>query len=190
MQDYSKYGDPELTRLFLGGNDLAYKEIYDRYWQLLFRFSRKSLQDADVAEDVVQDVFTILWMKRDELDINMPLAPFLYRLTRNKILDKIKHTAVESRYLERLKQVKLSDALPDQLYIEKELYDKIEQEIKNLPEKMRVVFEMSRKDFKTNQRIADELGLSEQTVKNQVSKAIRKLKDKFGDSANIFLIIF
>lgn len=191
MADYSKYNDVELVRELKGGNIAAYKEIYDRYWQLLFRFSRKLLQDNSLAEDVVQDVFTVLWLKAGTLDPKVPIAAYLYRLTRNKILDNVKHSKVEARYLDHLKQVmQLGDALPDQLHIERELFDKIEREINNLPEKMRVVFNMRRNDFKSNQQIADELGISNQTVKNQLSNASRILKGKLGDSLNIFLIFF
>lgn len=191
MEDYSKHNDAELAGLFQAGNTAVYKVIYDRYWQLLFRFSRKLLQNAALAEDVVQEVFTTFWLRRSQFDLNGPLAAYLYKLTKNKILDMVKHSKVEIRYLEHLKQViQLGDALPDQLYVEKELYDQIEREIKNLPEKMRVIFEMSRKDYKSNQQIAEELGISQQTVKNQVSNAIRTLKDKLGDSVNIFLIFF
>lgn len=191
MLDYSRYSDTDLLKLFQKGDAIAYREIYDRYWQLLFRFSRKLMQDNSIAEDIVQDIFTVLWVKREQLDLNMPLAAYLYKLTRNKILDVIRHSKVESRYIEHLQQViQINNQLPDQLYIERELYDQIEQEIKNLPEKMRIIFEMSRKDFKSNKEIADELGISQQTVKNQVSNAIRTLKGKIGDSINIFLIIF
>lgn len=189
--DYSTSNDSELAELFRSRDNAAYEAIYDRYWQLLFRFSRKLLQDEHAAQDVVQEVFTMLWLKRDQFDLRMPLAAYLYTLTKNKILDIVKHTKVETRYLEHLKQViELNTEIPDQLYIEKELYDQVEREIQNLPEKMRVVFEMSRKQYKTNQQIADELGISQQTVKNQVSNAIRTLKTKFGDSIHIFLILF
>lgn len=191
MQDYAIYSDVELTRLFQNGDVQAYRAIYDRYWQLLFRFSRKLLQDNFSAEDVVQDVFAVFWDKRGQLTADVPLAGFLYKLARNKILDLVRHANVKNRYLEQLtKVIQSGEVLPDQLYIEKELYDIIEREIKKLPEKMRQVFEMSRKEYKSNQEIADELGLSQQTVKNQVSNAIRTLKDKLGDSLQIFLIIF
>ena len=191
MEDYLKYSDLELGIRFKAGDSLAYEIIYDRYWQLLFRFSRKLLQDGSKAEDVVQEVFVLLWLKRGEFDLATPLAAFLYKLTKNRVLDMVKHTKVEGRYLEHLKQVtQPGDSLPDQLYVEKELFDLIEREIKNLPDKMRIVFEMSRKEFKSNKQIADELGISEQTVKNQVSNAIRTLKGRLGDSINIFLLIF
>lgn len=191
MKDYSTYSDSDLAVLLRSGESSAYQVIYDRYWQLLYRFSRKLLQDEVGAADVVQEVFTTLWIKKESFDLQSPLAAFLYTLTRNKVLDLVKHSKVETKYLSHLKTViSLGTPLPDQLYIDKELFDQIELEIQNLPEKMRIVFEMSRKDFKTTSQIAEELGISQQTVKNQVSNAIRVLRGKFGSSAHIFLTFF
>lgn len=191
MKELVHKHDDDLLQALQSGNKRAYEVIYDRYWQILFRFSRKMLQDENAAKDVIQDVFTAFWIKSAEAAIRPPLAAFLYTSTRNKILDKIKHSKVEARYLESLKQVvRLSEELPDRMYIEKELYDQIEKEISHLPEKMRLIFEMSRKEYKSNQQIADELSISNKTVKNQLSNAVRLLKNKFGDSAHIFLTFF
>ena len=183
--------DDDLLLALQSGNKHAYEVIYDRYWQILFRFSRKMLQDENSAKDVVQEVFTAFWLKSAETHIKPPLAAFLYTLTRNKILDMIRHSKVETRYLDSLKQIiQLSDALPDRMYVEKELYDQIENEISKLPEKTRIIFEMSRKEYKSNQQIADELSISDKTVRNQISNGIRILKSKFGDSIHIFFIFF
>jgi len=183
--------DDDLLLALQSGNKHAYEVIYDRYWQILFRFSRKMLQDENSAKDVVQEVFTTFWLKSAETNIKPPLAAFLYTLTRNKILDMIRHSKVETRYLDSLKQIiQLSDALPDRMYVEKELYDQIENEISKLPEKTRIIFEMSRKEYKSNQQIADELSISDKTVRNQISNGIRILKSKFGDSIHIFFIFF
>jgi len=144
-----------------------------------------------MAEDVVQDVFSTFWNKGRQMNPDTPLAAYLYRLTRNRILNLISHTKVEQHYLENLKQVVQSTGpSPDQLYIERELFDQIEKEIENLPDKMRRVFEMSRKEFKSNQQIADELNISQQTVKNQISKALRVLRGGLGNKLDLFLFFF
>lgn len=187
----SDLSDDELLAAFTGGDRKAYQHIYERYWQLLYRFSRKMLQDDSIAKDVVQEVFTILWTKRNDHYIASPLAAYLYTLTRNRILDMVKHAKVENRYLESLHHfIELNHSTPDRLYIQKELYDQIEKEIQHLPEKMRLVFEMSRKHNKSNQEIADELGITNKTVKNQLSSALKLLRNKLGDSINIYLIFF
>lgn len=187
----SDKSDDELLLAFQAGNRQAYEAIYDRYWQLLFRHARKMLNDETAGKDVVQEVFAALWAKRNDQLIKPPLAALLYHITRNKVLDLIKHSKVEEKYYSSLKKImEASEALPDELYIERELYERIEEEISRLPEKMRIVFEMSRKAHKSHKEIADELGISDKTVKKQVSNAIHILKDKLGDTMNIFLIIF
>ncbi|SDL56120.1 ECF sigma factor [Pedobacter sp. ok626] len=60
MLDYSRYSDTDLLKLFQKGDAIAYREIYDRYWQLLFRFSGKLMQDNSIAEDIVQDIIWVL----------------------------------------------------------------------------------------------------------------------------------
>ncbi|TCC99513.1 RNA polymerase sigma factor [Pedobacter hiemivivus] len=191
MTQLSNKSDDDLLSAFQSGDKQAYEIIYDRYWQILFRFARKMLQDETAAKDVVQEVFTAFWIKISEVTINPPLAAFLYTLTRNKILDLVKHLKVETKYLASLnKMIQLSESLPDRMYIEKELYDQIELEIKKLPEKMRIVFEMSRKGYKSNKEIAEELNLSNKTVKNQIGNAIRILKSKLGNSIHIYLTFF
>lgn len=183
--------DNDLLTALKAGRSSAYKEIYDRYWQVLYRFSRKMLQDENIAKDVVQEVFTILWAKRESQNANIPLAAYLYTLTRNRILDLVKRSKVENRYLESLTSfIQLNHATPDRLYIEKELYDQIEREIQHLPEKMRRIFEMSRKEYKSNQEIADELQISNKTVKNLLSTALKTLRNKLGDTINTYLIFF
>lgn len=191
MSIFLDASDNDLLAAFTAGDTSAYQEIYERYWQVLFRFSRKMLQDETIAKDVVQEVFTTLWTKRTTLNISAPLAAYLYTLTRNRILDLVKRSKVENKYLESLRDfIQLNHTTPDRLYIQKELYDQIEHEIQHLPEKMRIVFEMSRKQHKSNQEIADELLISKKTVKNQLSNALKLLKNKLGDSFNIYLLFF
>lgn len=183
--------DEELLTSLNAGSSVAYRQIYDRYWQVLYRVARKMLQDQNSAKDVVQEVFTTLWMKASNQNISSPLAAYLYTMTRNRILDMVKHSKVENKYLASLRDfVELNRETPDRLYIEKELFDEIEKEIQRLPEKMRIVFELSRKQYKSNQEIAEELNISKKTVKNQISNALKVLKGKMGDSINIYLIFF
>lgn len=183
--------DENLLAAFKAGHRQAYKEIYDRYWLLLFRFSRKMLQDEHLAKDVVQEVFITLWNKGANQDIQSPLAAYLYTLARHRILDMVKHSKVANKYLDSLNNfVQNSYDTPDRLYLEKELYDQIESEIQRLPEKMRKVFEMSRKEHKSNPEIASELQISNKTVKNQLSSALKILRSKLGDSINTYIVFF
>ena len=191
IDQLSQLSDNELLLAFQSGDKNAYEVIYNRYWQILFRHARKMLQDETSAKDVVQEVFTVLWVKVAEVEIKSPLAAYLYALTRNRVLDLVKHSKVETKYLQSLKDImEVTETLPDSQYIEKELFDQIELEIGSLPEKMRVIFELSRKEYKSHKEIAELLNISDLTVKKQVSNAVQILKKKLGGSIHIFLIFF
>lgn len=87
MGQLSVMSDDELLEAFQSGDQKAYQLIYDRYWQLLYRHARNMLRSDEEAKDVVQEVFTTLWLKK--ADVKPPVAAFLYAASRNKILNQI-----------------------------------------------------------------------------------------------------
>ncbi|WP_316818144.1 RNA polymerase sigma-70 factor [Pedobacter nyackensis] len=186
MGQLSDISDDELLGVFQSGDPKAYRQIYDRFWPLLYRHARNMLRNEEEAKDVVQEVFTTLWIKKNE--IKPPVAAFLYSATRNRILNQIKHLKIEARYMEQRKVVLEHSgvSLADEQVIERDFARLIEAGIQSLPPKMRRIFELSRKEFKTHQEISDELNISSLTVKRQVSNALTILKNKL----NSFLIFF
>jgi len=186
MNQLSGMSDDELLEAFQSGDQKAYKQIYDRYWQLLYRHVRNMLRNDDEAKDVVQEVFTTLWEKRN--GIRPPVAAFLYSASRNRVLNQLKHLKIETRYMEQRRVVLEHPGmiLPDEQVIERDFARLIEAGIQSLPPKMRRIFELSRKEFKTHQEISDELSISSLTVKRQVSNALSILKNKL----NSFFIFF
>ncbi len=187
MKNYDSLSDDELTALLTTGDAVAYTEIYNRYWQLLYRHARKMLGNGEEAKDVVQDVFSVLWSLRNGPVIKPPLAAFLYSATRNKILNLLKHLKIEAKYQNYLREVlENNTAPPDRLILEKELAAQIEEGIQSLPDKMRKIFELSRKEYKTHKEISEQLNISDKTVKKQVSNALQIIKSKLG----AFLLLF
>ena len=178
MIKYSTHTDIELLALIKEDRTGAFAELYNRYKGPLYLHAYKMLQDDEEAKDVVQEVFTTLWLKK--ADVKPPVAAFLYAASRNKILNQIKHLKIEARYMEQCKAVLEypSVILPDEHVIERDFAKLIEAGIQSLPPKMRRIFELSRKEFKTHQEISEELQISSLTVKRQVSNAISILKNK------------
>jgi len=181
--------DEEVLISFQQGDDSAYEIIYDRYWAVLYRHARKMLQNDEEAKDVVQEVFMMLWTKLSTLGINQPLAAFLYAATRNKVLDYIKHSKVKAKYFASLKHEMESQLQPpDGLVRERQLAQQIESEIQFLPPKMREIFVMSRREYKSYKEISEYLQISDKTVKKQVSNALHILRARLGTF--LFLILF
>src|ERR1700710_621082 len=95
---YTDLSDFELVALIKKDDPIAYEEIYYRYTGILYTHAYSRLQDREEAKDVVQDVFSYLWSKRDNIEFQTNIAGYLYQALRNKILNIIAHKKVASNY--------------------------------------------------------------------------------------------
>ncbi|WP_228098685.1 RNA polymerase sigma factor [Pedobacter sp. MC2016-24] len=171
--------DYELLSLFKTGNDRAFKLIYERYWQLLYVAACKILNDEEEAKDVVQDVFISFFNKGPSLEINVSISVYLYSAVRYKVFDYISRKKVRDHYMDSVEQfISAGNYSSDTALIEKEINAEIEKEIQNLPQKMKEIFELSRRDQLSHKEIADLLNISDKTVKKQINNAIKLIKPK------------
>jgi RNA polymerase sigma-70 factor (ECF subfamily) len=177
---YNTYTDQDLITLLRKGDHEAFTEIYKRYWSVLYLHARHMLRQEDQARDVVQEVFTMMWNRHSEFQSTINLNAYLYKSVRNKILNIIRHGKIKENYLADLGDfVDREIVETDELVRYNDLKRLIEKEISNLPPKMREVFEMSRREGLSHAEIGVRLGISDLTVKKQVSKAITILRKKF-----------
>jgi RNA polymerase sigma-70 factor (family 1) len=180
MSAYTTFSDSELTSLLKLGDRAAYTEIYKRYTGVLFAHAYHKLQDREEARDAVQELFVVLWSKRETISISSTLCGYLYSAVRNRVLNMILHKKIESGYIDHLQKFNHHEAITDHLVREKELSLLIETEVAMLPSKMREIFELSRKANLSHREIAQQLDISEKTVKNQVNNALKILRVKLG----------
>lgn len=181
MSTYKTLSDKELVDLMKSGDHVAFTEIYNRYWGLMYVHALKMLSDEDEAKDIIQDLFITVWSKRSNLDLNTNLSGYLYISTRHKILNKIRQRKTSDNFINAL-ALYINDSensIIDDIR-EKELTIIINKEIEKLPLKMRRIFEMSRKQYLSHKEIAEELDISDKTVKKQINNAIKILKLKQG----------
>jgi RNA polymerase sigma-70 factor (family 1) len=191
MWDYKTLSDSELTSRLKDSDHAAFTEIYKRYYYLMFVHAYKKLRDEDQAKDIIQELFTTLWVKR-EFGLNTTnLAGYLYTSVRNRIFDLFAHQKVESNYIDSLRDYidTNKSVSSDSLIREKDLRAYIEKEVQALPPKMRLIFEMSRKENLTHKEIADKLSISENNVSKQVNNALRVLKTKLGVIVYIYFLV-
>lgn len=181
MTSYKGYSDHELAVLLKKGDQKAYTEIYNRYNSLLYRHAYKKTGDPSAAQDVIQDVFLTLWNKKEEIDETSNLSGYLYTAIRNKILNLFAQKKVRDRYEDSVLQfTEKGVTLTDHLIREKQLAELIEKEIGAMPEKMREIFVLSRRQHLKNKEIAEKLGISEHTVATQLKRALKFLRTKLG----------
>ncbi|RKR81861.1 RNA polymerase sigma-70 factor (ECF subfamily) [Mucilaginibacter gracilis] len=181
MSIYSKLTDTDLAALLTQSNRLAFAEIYDRYKGILFVHAYRRLANSEEAEDVIHDLFINLWNKREDLNIKNHMSGYLYTALRNRIFDVISRKKIESAYMASIDLNLVASAyITDHKVRESELAKIIEKEIAALPEKMREVFLLSRKQNLNHKEIAEKLGISEQTVSKQITRALRILRMRLG----------
>lgn len=183
------HSDQELVDLLKSGDKNAFTELFLRYNRLLVVQAHKLLHDIDEARDLVQEIFTTIWDNRENLTVKSNFAGFLYTTVRNKIFDMILHKKVASKYVDSLQEyISKGEDQTDHLLRTRELQSIIEKEISYLPPKMREIFELSRKKHLSHKEIAEHLSISEKTVKNQITNALKILRGRLGLFIYLFLI--
>lgn len=161
------------------GNEGALRQIFDRHYPLLLSDIYRLIPDESTCQDLAQELFVDLWNKRESLDIHTSLRAYLRRAAVNKSLN----------YIKANRRIRFEDDedlghLPDQSELdthkrEKQdtLEDALHAAIGSLPEKCRIVFNLSRFEQLSHREIAEKLGISVKTIENQITKAMKMLRD-------------
>jgi len=191
MDNYRSFSDVELTHLFKSGDKEAFTEIYSRYWDVLYIHALKMLRDEQEAKDLIQDLFIAFWAKASTIELKTNLSGYLYVSARHKILNRIRQKKTNDDFISGLAIFvdKQDGSGLDQL-TEKEITITLEKEIEKLPPKMREIFELSRKHYLSHKEIAHKLGISDKTVKKQISNAIKIIRPKLDRFTGIVIIFF
>lgn len=180
MADYSKLTDQELADFLKNGDEPAFKELYNRYWKILLDTAYKRLDSIEMAEEVVQDLFVDIYVKRKNLNITSSLEGYLKNALKYKIFDIFRSQQIHNKYADSiLKQDVAFSLSPERELQIKELKLKIDAAIQKMPDKCREVFLMSRVENLSNKAIALKLNISVSTVEKHISKAMHLLEKDF-----------
>lgn len=187
---YRSLTDLELTKLLVSGDSKAFIEIYDRFQSLLYVYACKITADKEEAEDIVQEVFIYLWDKRTTIILRSSISSYLYTAVRYKFFNLLDHKKIRKDYTQSFQNfLDQGEYITDNYIREKEFSQVIEKEIAALPDKMREVFELSRRHNLSRKEISEKLSISEKTVKNQITNALKILRGKLGFFAFLLLLM-
>lgn len=189
MRDFQEVSADIIARLMIG-DEPAFRIIYDKYSQRIYHFAYRFLRDKDLAGEIVQESLLRLWTNRDTLDINYPLGPYLYTIARRLSLNVLRHKMNAYHLHEKVKEtVKELHNETEEYILVSDLAIFTESVVVDLPMKQQEVFRLSRQDGLSHKQIAKDLQLSENTVRNHIAAALKKLQIKFSQSG-ILLLIF
>ena len=160
-----------------------FETFFRRLYLPLGMYALRLVDDADIAEDLEQDAFMKAWLYVGSGNDVGNFTSFMYRTLRNECL----------KYLRDRHETLGEDSIPEisEDDIDTSLRDaRIWKAIDGLPEKCREIFLMSKRDGLTNEEIAEELGISIKTVKNQMTKAFSRLREALSDGHKPFFLPF
>lgn len=172
------------------GDESGLRWLFDRYYKVLVADAYRMLRDADACQDLVQDAFAELWIRREARDIHHHIGGYLRKIVVNKALNHIRSTS-RFQFGDEASWANLEAEAPADIQEDRHmaLEQVLHAAIERLPEKCRLVFVLSRFEDKSNREIAEALGISIKTVENQMTKALRVLRFAMHNRPDLSCII-
>jgi len=156
----------------------AFKTLFDTYYASLCHYASHFLNDDSLSEEVVQELFVILWEKRKTVNVEVSVKSYLFRAVRNLCLNQIQHDKVKKLHARKLKEVLMAEDPAADYLITPEMILELEEGIESLPDKRREIFRLSREDGLKYREIAEKLNISVKTVEAQMGLALKALRSK------------
>lgn len=171
-------GEAEFIRRIRSGDTHAFRDLFDRYHGALYRYLLHRNVHPDVAEDLVQQTFVMVWERRDSLREDGSIRGLVYRIALTRALNHFRDTA------------RFTDTDPESVSIEsdtddpaeaRDIRDAIQKAVAALPERRRAVFELCVLEGMTYRETAAALEISIKTVENQMVHALRHVRSALSE---------
>lgn len=178
MSKRTKIKQLETPPLFEG----YFEEVYSEYFKPCYLYARSLAKSDDIAKGVVSDVFFNLWKSQSDLTKIKELKSYLFRSVKNQVIRTLSSDPRNFESIDTENYVKQIERVnPEEILLEKELVDIIEKAIRALPDQCQLIFDLSRNKEMSYSEISTELGISQSTIKTQVSRAVQVLKQAIED---------
>lgn len=189
---HSNNEDSVLFQLIKQRDKNAFTQIYNKYHRYLYILAFRFLKNDEMAEDAVQYVFVKLWINTRDINVEVNLKNYLYTMTKNYILNQIrdKKEIISINYEYAQKEIEDDGSDIQKMIEETQLSDLLYKGIESLPHQKKEICKKKIQENKSNQEIADEMGLSVHTVKSHYQESIKLLRSYFQKFMIFFLFIF
>jgi RNA polymerase sigma-70 factor (family 1) len=186
--DYGLLADEVLLRFLKISDELAFKEIYLRYWKGLYYSALNRINSKEVAEDIVQTVFTDVWDKREKHSIQN-LSVYLDTAVKYRVINYIKSAISKKTHLSTISgKQRIEENTTDVLLLVQELKAAIDNAISQLPQKTQTIFRMSRFGNHSNKEISHMMDLSEKSVEYHIGQSLKSLRFYLRDYMVLILL--
>ena len=171
------HSDSDTIRRIKQGDKQEFEKLFRSSYVSLVRYAKTFVKDHDTSEEIVQNLFFRLWKDRQNLRIKSSLTGYLFRSVHNRALHFIEHQKVVSRHAGEIRAgTELTTEPVTEAIYYNELQSKVAVVMERLPERCRVIFQMSRFEGLKYNEIADKLAVSLKTVEGDMGKALREFR--------------
>ncbi|MDB5119861.1 MAG: sigma-70 family polymerase sigma factor [Sphingobacteriales bacterium] len=171
------------------GSKDAFNLLYEKHWKKAYVDAYNRLRDNDAAKDIVQEIFTHIWVKRETLHIDN-LPAYLNVAVRNKVFKFVDKQKLKHPFFEILETMPATNMQADDNILWKEFLSSYEALLSQLPEKRKIIFKMRFQEDLSTKDIASKLGLSRNTVQNQIGKAVEQLRISLFNLLSVLAVLF
>lgn len=190
----SQKEDEAIEEIVSDSTRLQFSNIYITYYPKLIRFAKEYVGINEDAENIVQDIFLRIWERQDTIHLIENVNAYLFRLVKNKCLDYLRYRLSIEKYNKTVQnsfeaemnlKMQSLDRFDDSFISEKSMEDIVNEAINSLPPKCREIFLLSRLEGLKYREISERFNISVNTVENQMSIALKKLRIKLKEHLSL-----
>jgi RNA polymerase sigma-70 factor (family 1) len=184
---YHMLSDQELTVLLSQGDQLAFTEIYRKYWEKIYNSAYRRLRDKEQCQDIVQNVFASLWDRRGEVVIK-GLSAYLHTAIKFQVIKYVTRKPQNAELIESFENLISSPVQIDNELFEKEIIKMLDLYIAALPRKRKEIFLLYHLEGRSTSQIAEKLDISQKTVQNQINTVNQALRIRLQNLLIILIV--
>lgn len=178
----------DLANKIRNSDDVAFNQLFNLLWEQLFVFAQSIIMDENQAKDIVQDVWIDYWNRRQKIE-NKNIRAYLYQAVRYKIYNYFRDNSLNTVQLDAIKELRTPSLIEERYNLEDTL-SLIDYSMKNLPQRCKEIFILSKLEGVSNDEISKRLGISKRTVENQLSIALKIVKENFKRAYSLILVFY
>lgn len=187
METYTSYDDQQLWAEIKSDNYPAFDELINRYWKLLYNSAYKRVSCRDTSQDLVQDVFLNIWLKRASLNIQQPEA-YLKTAIRYRVYSHFTRNKIPEEFIELFENITDPSLRAENQLKYKELQQLVRAWIDTLPAKRGKIFQLYLEENLSTKEIARKLHITQKTVQNQLNRSFGALRTRISSSFSVLLL--
>jgi RNA polymerase sigma-70 factor (ECF subfamily) len=189
LQNSTTYIESEVLQQIAKGDESAFRLLFNEHCQNIYGVAYMFTKSAPIAEDMIQEIFMKLWIKREQLPKVENFRNYLFIIARNHIFNELKKRSTDILFTNHLfEYFHDTKETPEKKLLQKEAEQIIGGIIERLPQQQKMIYRLSREEGLSRNEMADRLGIAPNTVRNHLARALEMIRHELQRDVNGLLL--